>query len=224
MESRPVDPVKPVRTGSTGNTAGAAERVELVERLLHGCRGGDREAFDRLFDLLYDELRVIARRHVRELGDAGQTLNTTALVHESYLKLAAGAEPRWRQRVQFFAVASRAMRHILVDYARRRRAEKRGGGLVHVTLHDETVATENRTAELLELDDGLSRLAAKLPRLESVVECRFFGGMSVEETAEALGVSPRTVERDWTRARAYLFQMMSADSTAAGPMTGRRRR
>jgi RNA polymerase sigma-70 factor, ECF subfamily len=189
---------------------------EGFETLLRGCRDGDRAAFDRLFSLLYDELRVIARRHLRDLGEGGgRTLNTTAVVHESYLKLVGGAEPRWRERAQFFAVASRAMRHILVDHARRRAAEKRGGGMVRVTLHDDTTAASDRTVELLELEDGLERLAARLPRLESVVECRFFGGMTVEETAEALGVSPRTVERDWTRARAYLVQMMGAEASGA---------
>jgi RNA polymerase sigma-70 factor, ECF subfamily len=178
---------------------------EPVDALLRGCREGDRDCFDRLFALLYDELRVIARRHLRELGSGGSaTLNTTAVVHESYLKLAGGAEPRWQERAQFFAVASKAMRHILVDYARRRAADKRGGGMTPVTLHDDTTVAEDRTVALLELDDGLARLAARVPRLESIVECRFFGGMTVAETAEALGISPRTVERDWTRARAYL--------------------
>ncbi len=190
---------------------------ERLEVLLSGCRNGDRDAFDRLFALLYDELRTIARRHLRDarVGHS-QTLDTTALVHESYLRLAGRGQPRWRQRVQFFAVASKAMRHILVDHARRRAASKRGGELIQVTLEDDTALAEQRTAELVALDEALSHLAAKRPRLEAIVECRFFGGMTVEETAEALSVSVRTVEREWTRAKTYLFRMLEPEPLPSG--------
>ncbi len=188
---------------------------EEIATLLHACSNGSGAAFDELFAVLYDELRLIARRHLRELGrgNGGGTLNTTALVHESYLKLAGGARPAGRERAQFFAVASKAMRHILVDYERRRCAAKRGGGRICITLEESAAATPGRTSELLALDLALDRLAARAPRLEQVVECRFFGGLSVEETAEVLGVSNRTVERDWSRARTYLYQMLAPEGS-----------
>ncbi len=191
-----------------------------INVLLEACRTGDRAAFDRLFHLLYDELRVIAQRHLRSMrGEGARTLNTTALVHESYLKLAAGTPVRGAGRAQFFAVASRAMRSILVDYARRGAAAKRGGDLVRVTLQEGMAADDARAADLLEVDAALTRLAENLPRLAQVVECRFFGGMTVLETAEALDVSPRTVERDWTRARAYLANLLNFDPIS-GQVTG----
>jgi RNA polymerase sigma factor (TIGR02999 family) len=201
---------------SSGSEASESQRIQ---GLLDRCRRGDRSALDTLYELLYDELRVVARRHLREWGDgAGETLNTTALVHESYLKVAGGGLPRGRERAQFFAVASQAMRSVLVDCARRRMAAKRGGGEIRVTLHEGTLAVGEAEADLLVLDDALERLERKLPRLARVVECRFFGGMSAREISDALDVSVRTVERDWTRARAYLMTLLEggADGETGG--------
>jgi RNA polymerase sigma factor (TIGR02999 family) len=159
---------------------------------------------------LYADLRVIARRHLRRLGPA-HTLNTTAVVHEAYLKLAGSPGSRWNDRSHFFALASTAMRQLLLDHARRRRADKRGGGAVKVTLEDGmAVSADSATPDVLALDAALRGLAALDPALEKLVECRFFAGLNVEETALALGRSTRSVERDWARARAYLHQALSS--------------
>jgi RNA polymerase sigma factor (TIGR02999 family) len=170
-------------------------------------------ALDGSFAAFYDELRLIARRHLRH-ERVGHTLCTTGLVNESYLKLAARDDGRWRDRAQFFALASRAMRHILVDHARGRGTQKRGGGEVQVTLHTGTsIMRGEHLLDVLALDEALARLGALSPRLERVVECRFFGGLSAEETAEALGTSVRTVEREWSRARAYLLRLLDDAAT-----------
>jgi RNA polymerase sigma factor (TIGR02999 family) len=168
--------------------------------------GQTREEFDRLFAVLYDDLRAIARRHLRR-ERPGHTLVTTALVHEAYLRLEHRPEIPWDDRQRFLAFISRAMRRILVDHARRHGAAKRGGGKV-VTLQPAAAPIHPRSTDLLALDEALQRLGAKDDRLERVVECRFFGGLSSEETAEALGVSLRTAERDWTRAKAYLYELL----------------
>jgi RNA polymerase sigma factor (TIGR02999 family) len=158
---------------------------------------------------LYDDLRLIARRHLRRLKP-GHTLNTTAVVHEAYLKIAVGNDSRWNDRGHFFALASTAMRQLLIDHARRRQADKRGGGAVQVTLEDGmAVASAGATPDVLALDAALRALAEHDPALEKIVECRFFAGLTVEETAAALGRSTRSVERDWARARAYLFRELS---------------
>lgn len=157
----------------------------------------------------YEDLRLIARRHLRRLKP-GHTLNTTAVVHEAYLKIAGSPDSRWNDRGHFFALASTAMRQLLLDHARRRHADKRGGGAVKVTLEDGmAVANTGVTPDVLALDAALRALSEFDPMLEKVVECRFFAGMTIEETAAALGRSTRSVERDWTRARAYLFQALS---------------
>jgi RNA polymerase sigma-70 factor, ECF subfamily len=163
---------------------------------------------DLLVPLIYDELRAIARR---QLGSERRdhTLQTTALVHEAYLKLAGDANVTGHGRAYFFAAAAQAMRQVLVDRARRRKAAKRGGSAELVTLGDNDASVEAYAVELLELDDALRRLAVRSPRQVRVVEYRFFAGMSVEETAEALDVSPRTVESDWAMARAWLFNALS---------------
>ena len=158
---------------------------------------------NRLMPLVYGELRRIASRHLGRGRDSG-TIQTTALVHEAYLRLAGGAPARAEDRAHFFAVASTAMRHVLVDYARRRTALKRGGGAHATTLSGKGLAVDARAEEVLALDDALTRLAGLDARLAQVVEMRFFGGMEVEETAQALGVSNRTVKRDWRKARAFL--------------------
>ena len=161
---------------------------------------------DRLLPEAYDELRRIARHHLRRHAESG-TLSTTAVVHEAYLKLADG-RGHWEHRQHFLALASRAMRQLLVDHARRRHAEKRGGFQVHVTLSHAT-AEDAPVLDVLELDAALAALARIDPVLERVVECRFFAGMDVPETAAALARSPRSIERDWARARAYLFDLLS---------------
>lgn len=162
---------------------------------------------ERLLPDVYDDLRRIARNHLRR-NRAGMTLNTTAVVHEAYLKLAEG-KSRWEHRGHFYALASTAMRQLLVDHARRRFADKRGGGAVHVTLSEAAASTAAPALDVLELDAALKDLASIDPLLERVVECRFFAGLSVEETAAALNRSQRSVERDWARARAYLFESLS---------------
>jgi RNA polymerase sigma factor (TIGR02999 family) len=179
---------------------------EITELLLQ-LSGGRPEAMDRLFPLVYDQLRRIAHNQLQD-ERTGHTLGTTGLVHETYLKLVDQTRAEWRDRGHFFRVASMAMRRILVDYARRYRALRRGGGLIRVELDDEGVAAEaagdERGERLLAVEDALARLAAAEPRLGQVVECRYFGGLTDEETAEALGMSLRTVERDWAKARAWL--------------------
>lgn len=185
---------------------GPAERAEIT-RLLNESAGGDRGAGERLWTLVYDEVRRIAHYELARRG--GATLSTTGLVHEAYFKLTGGPSVDFQNRGHFYAVACRAMRQVLIDRARTRNAEKRGGGQAAVTLDHETVgAGGDRAEELLELDEALTQLASVNPRLEQVVECRFFGGLSFRETAEALGISLRTAEREWARARAYLYRML----------------
>lgn len=174
-----------------------------IIQLLEQYSAGDESVVDRLIPLVYPDLRRIAHRRLRS-EPADLTLNTTALVHETYLNLVDQTSCDWSDRAHFFAVAARLMRRVLIDYARKKKAEKRGGGTVRVTLQEEMAATDPRFGDLLALDEALEALAAHDERMGRVVECRFFGGMTVEETAAALDVSTRTVERDWMRARAYL--------------------
>lgn len=158
---------------------------------------------DDIFPAVYEELKRVAHRHLRgEL--TGHTLGTTALVHEAYIELAKLDHIQWPGRDYVLAAASRAMRRVLVDYAVARKAEKRGGGAIAEPLDDAVAMAVSRGEELLALDEALHRLAAMNDRYARVVECRFFGGMNVEETAAALGTSPATVKRDWTMARAWL--------------------
>lgn len=171
--------------------------------------GPNDKDLNAVFPVVYEELRRVAHRHLRgEL--TGHTLGTTALVHEAYLELARLDHIRWPGRDYVLAAASRAMRRVLVDYAVARKAEKRGGGAIAEPLDDAVAMAASRGDELLALDEALDRLAAVNERYARVVECRFFGGMSVEETAEALGTSPATVKRDWTLARAWLNRELSA--------------
>jgi RNA polymerase sigma factor (TIGR02999 family) len=163
-----------------------------------------REAVDLLVPLVYKELRTMASRQLARESVA--TLHTTTLVHEAYLKLAAGRPVTPENRAHFFGAAARAMRQVLVDAARRRDAVKRGSGERPVELDEERVASEMLVARVLEVDDALHKLAADYPRQARVVECRFFGGLDVEETSEVLGLSQRTVKRDWALARAWLHR------------------
>ncbi len=190
--------------------AGEVSSAGDVTRLLGQCAEGDASAFDRLVPLVYDDLRGIAHRRLRNERQ-GHTLSTTALVNEAYLHLVDQATATWQDRAHFFAVAATVIRQVLIDYARSRGAQKRGGGAVRIPLREELAGEEPRTVELLALDEALTALARHDPRLEQVVECRFFGGMSVRDTAVALDVSERTVERDWSRAKAHLYRMLAAE-------------
>jgi RNA polymerase sigma factor (TIGR02999 family) len=181
-----------------------------VTRELRAARGGDPAAWDALYARLYDELRRLAHR-VRA-GRAGGTLSTTALVHEAYLKLAPTAELIGERRADFFAVAAWAMRAVLVDAARRRSADKRGGRMAQVTLGDDA-ASPVRPDEVLALDEALERLRAVDARRARVVDYRFFAGLTAPETAELLGTSVSSVERDWRAARAWLVQALGDSSS-----------
>jgi RNA polymerase sigma factor (TIGR02999 family) len=180
--------------------------------LLHELRIGNRDAFNELLPLVYDELHRIAARQ-RQRWDGDETLDTTALIHEAYLKLANQSAPEWQNRAHFLGVAATAMRQILIDYARRKCATKRGGERTHLQLHeiDGALLQSERVPDasddlLIALYDSLHRLARSNARQMRIVECRFFGGMSVEDTAEALGVSTATVKRGWSLAQAWLYR------------------
>jgi RNA polymerase sigma factor (TIGR02999 family) len=186
--------------------------ASMVE-LIRSVRAGDRTEFDRLFASLYGELRRVAHRQLRSRR-AGQTLDTTALIHETYLRLVDQTRAEWHDRAHFLGYASRAMRTILVDYARRQGRAKRGGGRGNFSLDDRDLPVEQQGEFVLALDEALTGLAAVNERLARTVECRFFGGMSEEETAEALQVSDRTVRRDWLKARAWLYNELSGERGA----------
>jgi RNA polymerase sigma-70 factor, ECF subfamily len=174
-----------------------------ITELLLEARGGDSGARDRLYAAVYNDLRRIAHRQLQgERPD--HTFGTTGLVHETYLKLADLDRLEWQDRSQFFRAAAGAMRRILVDYARRHRAARRGGGVPKDFLNDNTPAAQ-RGDVLVAVDEALERLAELSPRMSGVVECRFFGGLTEDETAEALGVSVRTVQREWAKSRAWLY-------------------
>ena len=176
--------------------------------VLNELRSGYRDTLDRLMPVVYEHLRVIASRQLA-LRPGGGTLSTTGLVHEAYLKLVDQSRATWRDRSHFFALASVAMRHVLVDRAKARLAQKREGGFRRVTLDDELLDGDDQAALVLDLNDAIDRLAVTEPRLARVVECRFFGGLSDEETAEVLEVNARTVQRDWAKARMLLRRALS---------------
>lgn len=178
-----------------------------ITALLEACSAGESGAFDRLMPLVYDDLRAIARRRLR-LERSDHTLDTTAIVHEAYLKLVDQATATWRDRAHFFAVSARVIRNVLIDYARERKAKKRGGGAIKLPLDEQLAVQPPRVIELLALDEALTALGRKDERLERVVECRFFGGMTMKETAATLDVSLSTAERAWRRARTYLFEAL----------------
>jgi len=181
---------------------------EEVTRLLGALRDGDRDALGRLLPLVYDELHLLAQRAMsHERG--GHTLQATALVNEAYLRLVDQRRARWEHRTQFLAVAAQLMRRILVDHARGRGAAKRGGRQERVLLESAEVAAPEKDLDLVDLDEALNRLALIDAQQARVVELRFFGGLTVEEAAEVLGVSPATVKRDWTMAKAWLRREVS---------------
>jgi RNA polymerase sigma factor (TIGR02999 family) len=189
---------------------GSADTQPVTELLLELRHGGP-GVMDRLFPLVYEELRRVAHRALR--GErTGHTLGTTGLVHEAYLRLVDQTRIAYGDRAHFFGIAARAMRQILVDYARRHRAAKRGGARPVITLDEGVLALEERAEALLELDQALTELESLDPRLGAVVQCRFFGGLTEEETAEVVGVTARTVRRDWLKAKGWLYHHLAAES------------
>jgi RNA polymerase sigma factor (TIGR02999 family) len=176
-----------------------------ITRLLASVREGDRHAIDLIFNLVYAELHTAARRQLAR-ARPGQTLNTTVLVHEAYLKLVDSAHVNWTDRGHFFAVAAKAMRQIIIDYARWTSRKKRGGGVHTISLDGIDLADEQRASELVALDAALTRLESFSGRLARIVELRFFAGLSIEETAQAMAAQPHQIKREWRKARAFLFQ------------------
>jgi RNA polymerase sigma factor (TIGR02999 family) len=180
-----------------------------ITRLLHRLSDGDDNAVNALMPMVYEELHAMADRQMRR-ERANHTLNSTALVHEAYLKLVDQNRVSWQNRAHFFAIAAQAMRRILINYAQARLAQKRGGGQILATFNEEEVVRESRAGEIVALDDALTRLAELNERQSKVVEFRFFAGLTQEEIAEVLGVSVPTVRRDWRLARAWLARELDA--------------
>ena len=178
-----------------------------VGSLLEAWRNGDVDAPGKLMPLVYDELRRIARRYMAK-ERTGHTLQTTALVNEAYLKLAKEENVQWKDRVHFFALAAQAMRLLLVDHARRRRRIKRGGDPDRITFDEQARETSDAGVDILALHGALERLAGIDPRKAQLVELRYFGGLNVEEIAEALGIAPITVKREWAKAKAWLYDQL----------------
>ena len=178
-----------------------------ITQLLASWSQGDKVALDQLVPLVYPELRRLARRHMDRENPA-HTLQTSALINEAYLKLVDQQSVEWQNRAHFFAVAAQVMRHILVDHARTRNYAKRGGGAPRLPLDEAAVLTEQRAGQLIALDDALRDLAALDGRKSQIIELRFFGGLSMEETAEVMKISPSTVQREWRAAKAWLHHTM----------------
>ena len=178
-----------------------------VTQLLLAWSHGDRAALDRLIPLVSTELHRLAHHYMRR-ERAGHTLQTTALVNEAYVRLVDASRVEWRDRAHFFAVSANLMRRILVDFARKRRYQKRGGGAVMIALDEDDIPSPQPGPDIVALDAALEALAAFDPRASTIVELRFFGGLTVEETAEVVGVSPRTIKREWAAAKAWLLGEM----------------
>ncbi len=183
---------------------------QQITHLLLKWSKGDSAALEQLIPMVYPELRRMARRFMgRE--NSQHTLQTSALINEAYLRLVDQQAVEWQDRAHFFAVSAQVMRHILIDHARRYRSGKRGAGVTHVALDDGAVIIQERAAEFVALDGALNRLAEVDPRKSRIVELRFFGGLTVEETAEVMKLSPITIKREWRAARAWLFREISGD-------------
>ena len=176
-----------------------------VTRLLSDWSNGDRRALDELLPLVYDELRHLANAYLKRERD-GHTLQSTALVHEAFLRLVNQHDVQWQGRAHFFGIAAQMIRRILVDHARAQRAAKRGAGAVRIDLGEELAVAQQRDLDLIVLDDALERLASMDERQSRIVELRFFAGLSVEDTADVMGISTATVKREWSSARAWLFR------------------
>jgi RNA polymerase sigma-70 factor, ECF subfamily len=179
-----------------------------ISQLLVDWSKGNSFALEQLFPLVYDELRRMARRYMRR-QPSGHTFQTTELIHEAYLKLAKQEENEWQNRAHFFGVAAQAMRHILVDYARTKQSQKRGGWQERVTLSENAMISSEHSNEMVALDDALKQLALLDERKSRVVELKFFGGLTIEEIAEVLKVSPETVKRDWRFSRTWLLRELA---------------
>lgn len=180
------------------------DRSEITQILLR-VKSGPSDAYNQLFPIVYDHLRELAYMHIK--GEYGvHTLSQTELVHEVYLKLIDQSDINWKDRAHFYAIASRCMRQILIDYARKKKAQKRGGTKEPITYLDGIMKIERQADDLINLDDALQRLATLNKRLAEVVEYRYFGEMSIEDTSEVMGVSKSTVIRDWTKARGWLYK------------------
>ncbi len=188
-------------------TAEDAPQVNAVTQLLIKWGKGDRAALDELLPLVYRELHKMAKRYMAQ-QDANHTLQTTAVIHEAYLKLAGGSAHDWENRAHFFGVAAKAMRHVLVDHARDRQAAKRGGEIQIVSIAEDMDIAGGAAREIVALDDALKTLAASYPRQAEVVELRYFGGLNVDETARTLKISVETVARDWRFAKSFLKREM----------------
>jgi RNA polymerase sigma factor (TIGR02999 family) len=196
-----------------GRSQGEALNPNAITMLLRALEDGEKEAADRLFEVVYQELRKIARRQLQG-APWGETLNTTALVHEAYLKLSRDSGWTVRDRFHFFALTARAMREVLIDHARTRMRQKRGGGVKALDLDDVQIPVAEKAEELVALDEALERLETVDPELSRLVEWRFFAGLTVEEIASTLEVSERTVKRHWRTARAFLYQELAAQGFA----------
>ena len=183
-----------------------------VTRLLVQMKQGERAAVEQLLPLVYDELHALAHRQRFKWRDH-QTVNTTALVHECYLQMIDQAQVDWNDRAHFFRVAAQAMRYILMNYVKAKRRDKRGGGQQRVEMSKAELVAEEQEETLLALDEALETLAQENDRQRQITECRFFGGMNIEETAAALDISPATVKRDWALARVWLYRAMKEDAT-----------
>ena len=181
--------------------------AKQITQILEAINEGDREGFRQLFPLVYEQLRKIAR--MRMAREHGQTLQTTDLVHELYLRLLQGENPRWENRRHFFAVGAEAMRRILIENARRRASMKRGGGQIKMPFHESMIAVNSDPFLILSFDQALTRLRAQDPVMEEVVNLRCFAGLTVKETALAMGISARNVDRYWAAAKAWLYQQLS---------------
>src|SRR5712692_8808582 len=188
-----------------------APSPEDVSQLLVAWGNGDQTARDQLMPLVYDELHRLAHGYMNR-ERPGHTLQTSALMNEAFIRLVDQKDVHWQNRAHFFGLAAQMMRRILVDYARNRRYAKRGGDARHVSLDESMIVSEARTAEVVALDNALKGLTEIDPRKSQIVELRFFGGLSIEETAEVLKVSPGTVMRDWTLAKAWLRKQMSSNN------------
>ena len=189
------------------------ETPSEVTQLLKGWRAGDRQALDALLPLVYKELRRLAHFQLRN-ERPNHTLQSAALVHEAYLRLVGKNSPQWESRTHFFAIAAQLMRQILVDYARRHGAAKRGGSICKLSLEDATMASRRKDVDVVALDDALKTLTKIDQRQSRVVELRFFAGLSLQEISEAMEIAPATVQRDWTAARAWLHREISRNSRA----------
>jgi len=185
------------------------KRPNITDLLVAGS-GGDKVALDQLIPIVYDELRRQASRYLRQ-ERPGHTLQTTALIHEAYLRLVDQKSVQWQNRAQFFGLAAQLMRRILVDHARTKHRAKRGGSAIRVSLSEATAVTRDANLDLIEIDEALTRLAEIDEQQSKIVELRFFSGLNVEETAAALNISPATVKRDWSVAKAWLHREISRD-------------